>query len=409
MPDSSPVQHDQHDEPVEASSASPDVTHISRRTDLSLLYRFVRVLIRPLRPKLVGFEDPYPAGSPQLKKHPKRNYGVHTRERHVCISSTSEITLTQTTETHDPCDAGKQCLYLYDFVPPRSTDQEARDGAKREHRHTVYYFAGGGFQSPASGEHWKLCARMARDLAQEGIKVVLVSYPLAPHSPAKDSIPTLRAWLLQTLKETVGNGRAEETVTLMGDSAGGNVVISLGFWWAEHLSQLRRELSRAIDPKAQASKQSQIDTLKHLKSVLALSPPTDFRNTNPEIAVTNKFDPVLTMDITNSAAEAWCKDWPYAKGSPKADPVLSPALATPEMWQAMRNSGLQLDGLFGTADVLAPDAGIFMEACRKERVRGSWLVWEKQMHCFPLTVCYGLSEGREGFEWCKERVKEAIG
>jgi len=35
-------------------------------------------------------------------------------------------------------------------------------------------------------------------------------------------------------------------------------------------------------------------------------------------------------------------------------------------------------------------------------------MWEGQMHCFPMIVAYGVREGREGFEWVMERVKEVL-
>jgi acetyl esterase/lipase len=48
---------------------------------------------------------------------------------------------------------------------------------------------------------------------------------------------------------------------------------------------------------------------------------------------------------------------------------------------------------------LAPDAVKFRKACEKAGVTGEWLVWEGQMHCFPLTFSYGMSEGKQGMDW----------
>jgi acetyl esterase/lipase len=39
------------------------------------------------------------------------------------------------------------------------------------------------------------------------------------------------------------------------------------------------------------------------------------------------------------------------------------------------------------------------EKCNQAGVRGEWLDWEKQMHCFPLTFGYRLPEGVWAMEW----------
>lgn len=390
---------------IQGTSPDPNVTQIERRSDLSLFYRFLRTFIlRPLRPRLVGLKGPLPQGSPPLEKRPSSHYGVHIKERTIRITSRTHTPLTQ---AQGPEGSQFQELYLYDFEPARDHSQIDREGAKKEYRHTVYYFSGGGFCSPAGAEHWKLCARMAKNLAGEGVRIVLVSYPLAPNSPAKDSLPLLRNWLLQALEEAGENARADETITLMGDSAGGNIALSLGFWWSEQLKIATTELE-GQGTKLDSGAVARLDALKRLKSVVPISPPTDFRNTNPEIVRVNKIDPVLTTDITNSAADRWTKDWQWAKGTAKADPILSAALTEHEAWVALRQSKLRVDGLFGTADVLAPDCEVFMQACKKAGIPGKWLVWEGQMHCFPLIQCYGVPEGKEGHRWLRDRVKEVL-
>lgn len=75
---------------------------------------------------------------------------------------------------------------------------------------------------------------------------------------------------------------------------------------------------------------------------------------------------------------------------------LSPGLAD---LTNLRASGIRIDGVIGTADVLAHDSMVFLERCREEDVPGRWLVWEGQMHCFPLAACYGLREGKEARDW----------
>lgn len=404
-PDTHLASADNQKKNIQDTLPDPNATQIERRSDLSLFYRFLRTFIlRPLRPRLVGFKGPLPQGSPPLEKRPASHYGVHIKERTVRVAARTHTPLTQAT---GPEGSQFQELYLYDFEPARDHSEIDREGTKKEYRHTVYYFSGGGFCSPAGAEHWKLCARMAKNLAGDGVRIVLVSYPLAPNSPAKDSLPLLRNWLLQALEEAVENARADETITLMGDSAGGNVALSLGFWWSEQFKTATTELEEQ-NAKLDSDAVACLDVLRRLKSVVPISPPTDFRNTNPEIARVNKIDPVMNTEITTSAADRWTKDWQWANGTAKADPILSAALTEQEAWVALRQSKLRVDGLFGTADVLAPDCEVFMEACKKAGIPGKWLVWEGQMHCFPLIQCYGVAEGKEGHRWLCDRVKEVL-
>ncbi|KAJ9660824.1 hypothetical protein H2198_002363 [Neophaeococcomyces mojaviensis] len=439
---------------------SKSLTSVTRRTDLSLLYRVLRTLIRPFRPKLVEFPDPYPPGSPRIRKWPNNLYHVDITERKLQISPSPDFPLPQVDPT-----TNTQALWIYDFEskrlpksksngensgqspragrsdspsnqknPPSLTNarsdspdpnQQSRQKPKKWYTHTIYYFAGGGFQSPPSSEHWKFCCRLSRDLENEQVRTVLISYPLAPHSPAKDSLPLLRKWLVDELAEAAAHDG--ETITLMGDSAGGNVVLSLGFWWARRLQKMRQK-----EESGDLGVKKEIEALRRLRALFVMSPPCDFRNSNPHIDDADKLDPVLTRDLTDRAAEAWCKDWlsdptnadpavvdlrveaeelerngkRRVEADGKSDPALSPNLQTEEAWEALRQSGLVVTGVYGTADLLSPDVELFMERCREEEIRGEWLVWEGQMHCFPLTVCYGLREGKEGFEWVKARLKE---
>jgi acetyl esterase/lipase len=48
---------------------------------------------------------------------------------------------------------------------------------------------------------------------------------------------------------------------------------------------------------------------------------------------------------------------------------------------------------------VAPDGVIFRNRCSEHKVPGEWLHWEKQMHCFVLTLPYGLREAKEGVDW----------
>ena len=61
--------------------------------------------------------------------------------------------------------------------------------------------------------------------------------------------------------------------------------------------------------------------------------------------------------------------------------------------------------MIGTFDVLAPDANLVREKLESVGVEGEWLVWEKQMRCFPLAWHYRLEESIRRMEWIVDVLK----
>lgn len=314
--------------------------HLTSETDLSLLYRVLRTLIRPIRPHLVRPGKPLPAGSPKLQP-----VKVHCQiEEHVF-----------------------EDVYQYHFLPTIKPKEAVR--------HNLYYFAGGGFQMGPSKEHWKLCAELCERL-KDFYSIIVVSYPLAPNSPAAKSLPILHKWLRATMTKA---SEDNQSVTLMGDSAGGNIALTLAIWWA---------------------RQAQTEGLRSpLKNVLAISPAVDMRNENPEILQADKHDPVLSVALTTDVANKW------TAGVSKSDPDVSPLLADLEF---LKGGDLKVHGVVGTYDVLAPDAIKFRKLLEQHDIQGEWLEWEGQMHCFPLTVSYGLSEGKKGTTWIVDLLQRNV-
>ena len=156
----------------------------------------------------------------------------------------------------------------------------------------------------------------------------------------------------------------------MGDSAGGNIALSLGFWWAGQ-------------PEAQ-------ETMSRLRNLFAISPAVDLRNENPDIYKADENDPILSVTLTGDVAKTWAGDLS------RADPRVSPLLADFEL---LKSSNVKVHGVVGSHDILAPDAVLFRDRCAEYKIRGEWLQWEGQMHCFPLAFAYGLSESKRAVAW----------
>ncbi|KIW19693.1 hypothetical protein PV08_00267 [Exophiala spinifera] len=496
--------HEELSRHYHSQSASASIK-ITRRTDLSLLYRIVRTLIRPVRPKLVKLHGETPAGSQRLSAPRRRGCEVIETQRegvweytfrHVEASRVQKRNQDQnqnqnqirssrspqSDSNHADDDSDNDSDHDTPVVntsdaatsstPLTAATSLAGTGTKpktRKHIHRIYYFSGGGFQSPPSPGHWMFLSKLAKSLqlfsasgsssasssatpVSDGtdsteFQVTLVSQPLAPASPAPDALPVLRRWVTSVLDEasrhSSNSARRDGadstdtttavTVTLAGDSSGGNVALSLGMWAAQELppEQVRHVLS----------------------SILVVSPAVDLRNVNEEIKEADRYDPVLTIGLTGDVARAWAGGVGSKKRSdPKPVPTrtttataitrattetnsetsglgastrrtglrktmstsdwsVSPLLQADAVFEKLRDSGVRVHGVVGTHDVLAPDALEMMRKCDRFGVPGEWLVWEGQMHCFPLAGVgdvVGLREGKEGRRWIENVLKNGM-
>jgi acetyl esterase/lipase len=269
-------------------------------------------------------------------------------------------------------------IWLYELVSLDQT-KTTKEGPLRR----IYYFGGGGWQMPPSGDHWSFIAELAHRLSDTVFTVV--SYPLAPKSPASESLPQLRK-----LYQTIMNDpeMANDRIIFSGDSAGGNVAIALVMW--------------ALTDKAEGK-----DSSRTPDAIVGICPSTDLRHLDLKIADTAHDDPMLTLEFIQSTAKAWADGQDeipsLAPAGPEgykawsmSDPRVSPALADVSL---LMRYNVKVHGITGTHDILAPEAMAFRDRCAEVGVEGQWLEWERQMHCFPLTFAYGLKEAKEAVTW----------
>ncbi|KEF63740.1 uncharacterized protein A1O9_01718 [Exophiala aquamarina CBS 119918] len=433
------------------TASSSSSIEINTRSDISLLYRVVRTLIRPLRPNLVRPGKPLPPGSPRLSASKNRNgvaivescfegvWQYTFRPKSTCLSasastlaSASSPTVSNRTSQTDPSPSSSS------LSPCPNENGNPTSSNRGCSKHRIYYFNGGGFQSPPSSQHWLFLSMLSKNLSQQRTaaasssstttspssslsdahqpqpkhqgdntlipEMTLVSYPLAPNSPAEKSYPIMQKWLSAVLHSA---DTTHDKVTLMGDSSGGNIALSLGFWAVENHHQA---------PQRSSSSPTSISTNPSfpLTSILAISPVVDLRNVNPSMASADKFDPVLTIPLTSRVARAWASppttsrhlsevaDGPHPHPALVTNAQVSPLLNSDAAFQALASNRVRVHGIVGTHDVLAPDALLFMRKCERCGVAGRWLVWERQMHCFPLAAgkgVLGLWEARDAVDW----------
>jgi acetyl esterase/lipase len=273
----------------------------------------------------------HPEGSPLLVPHRSAEKICHIRKAQV------------------------EGIWIYAFAKPGA-------GAKSINpKHNLYYFAGGGFRAPAFKEHWLLCAEMCLKLPQYVIH--LVSYPLGPNNAAPTALPHL-----QRMYDTLSSeARAQKsTITLMGDSAGANIALVLGMYAASSFLEY---------PTGEACT---------LRNIIAISPPTDLRNGNPEIDVLIHKDPILSRKIIDGAANVWHGEWPVS------DPRLSPLLADLSVFQ---RANIKVDGVTAGYDVLTPDAILFRERLAEYEVFGAGCI--RRNRCTVSQSCFRIMSTRE--------------
>jgi acetyl esterase/lipase len=254
-------------------------------------------------------------------------------------------------------------IYLYDITPasPAKSQRDQEEHGQQRKTKRIYYYAGGGWQMPAGSDHWKFTTEIA---AQLHVVVTIVSYPLAPNSPA----PTSFAHLLRLHTTLLADAaRADEDVVVMGDSAGGNIALCL----------LTNSL--LYDPECAVP-----------KAVMVVCPSTDLRRENAEMRRIEARDPLLRLAFVKQTADAWRGEWDAE------DVRVSPLFASLEV---VGKRGVHVHGVTGRYDILSPDAVLFREKCEQAGVEGEWLDWDKQMHCFPLAFSYKLRESVEAKDW----------
>lgn len=179
----------------------------------------------------------------------------------------------------------------------------------------VVYVHGGGYIHPLSSDYW----RLVRSLVRAPAEVVVPAYPLAPDATIDDVLPRL----LQVARET---GESDLPTVLMGDSAGGALVLAMA--------------RRLCDGEGACP-----------VGVIGLSPWLDAKLEEGEVQEFEASDPMLAESGLRAAGRWW------AGTRDASDPLVSPV-------------HIELDGLprvdvfIGDKDILRPAVEILADRAR---------------------------------------------
>ncbi|CAA9273213.1 MAG: Esterase [uncultured Blastococcus sp.] len=207
----------------------------------------------------------------------------------------------------------------------------------RPAQRAAVYLHGGAYISEISAQHWALVSR----LADAGVRVEVPSYGLAPQHTHRDAYPFLTEVYRQLLTAVDA-----DTVTVLGDSAGGGLALGLA-----------RTLAGADLPQP--------------RRLVLIAPWLDLTMSNPGIPAVEARDPWLRRAGLHEAAAAW------AGGDDRTDPRLSP-LNGPLTGLA------PIDLYVGSRDICLPDALLLRDRADAEGTPVRLTVCEGAVHVYPL-------------------------
>lgn len=217
----------------------------------------------------------------------------------------------------------------------------------------VVYFHGGGFQVGSLASHNELMAQVS---AASGARVLGVDYRLAPEHPypaAHEDARRVFDWLL-------AQGLPAHRLALAGDSAGGNLALSLLLW----LHEQGRPLPAAF---------------------WGMSPWTDLSASGASYQTHAALDPIHQRPMIVSMARSY-----LGAAGRAADPLVSPLLADATQLAALPPMLLQVGG----RETLVSDAQDLAARAGAAGARAELQIWPGMIHVFQQFPAE-LPEARE--------------
>lgn len=221
---------------------------------------------------------------------------------------------------------------------------------KDSQQKVVLYLHGGAHVMQPTSYHWRFMDQIAQ---KSGAKLIAPIYPKVPHFTYRDSYPKL----LNLYKEMLEDVESPIQLTIMGDSAGGN--LSLG------LAQLLRE-----------------EQIPQPKDIVLLSACVDMVLDNPVISDYERRDPMLSVAGYEVIRRIWAADRRLD------DPLISPIYGNFE--------GLaKISHFIGTHEGLYPDAMVLDKKLTDLGIDLDTYVYPKMNHVFVILPIPEAKDAKE--------------
>ncbi len=222
----------------------------------------------------------------------------------------------------------------------------------------VIFIHGGAFISGPAEHHWKATEKIVQQTEKE---LWLLDYPKAPETKIQQicrNIDMVFDLALQNFKP--------EHITLIGDSVGGNLIMTL----TQRLIERKKEVP---------------------KKLILITPVFDSSLSNPEIDSIGEKDPMLHKRGLTSAKEM-CAD-----GLDLKDKIISPLYGNFKGFP-------QTDLYIGSYDIMYPDAKLGVEKMKKVAVDVKLKDGAKMPHIYPLLPV--LPEAKKALQEIIESIQE---
>ena len=203
----------------------------------------------------------------------------------------------------------------------------------------ILYIHGGAWTNQPLNLHWLFMDKMAQAL---NAKVIAPIYPKVPHFSYQDTYPKM----LSLYKEILASIESSNQLTIIGDSAGGNIALGL-------IQLLKR------------------DGLPQPQDIILLSACVDMSLENPLIQEYEENDPMLASEGMEVITKIWAAD------KALKDPIISP------IYGDFQGVG-KITHFIGSHESLYPDAIQFDEKLTEQGVAINTFVYPKMNHVFVV-------------------------
>ncbi|KAI9838375.1 MAG: hypothetical protein M1819_005643 [Sarea resinae] len=299
--------------------------------------------------------------------------GARTYWRHVLYSSTKtfqeDATVEQAQYLLTSTDKAYRSFAKSQRLPPVTVDLP--DGAKGHWlgdptaEKVMVWFHGGGYNYPATPGHISFIYSLASYAAQEtkhSVSVFMLAYTLAPHAQYPTQLRQAVGMLKYLLEDCE---RRPEDISLVGDSAGCNLVLAL--------------LSHLLHPHPSISALSLPANSPPFATVILISPWVTFSMTSASYTANKGKDVISAVALSH-----WIPNF-LPPSTTSEDAYTSPlALAPAGWWYGLDGLASAMLIIGGGDEVFVDDIRAFGHVLEKSHPRVTSLVTQAEIHEQPV-------------------------